>query len=126
MVTDCKFAICSGGVWVGGWATVRGCNMNGCSTSIEASGYCRIENNLCSGSSYGIYLTGGRNVVIGNTISTSTKGIKADAANNLVIQNSATENSDSYGAIVVGNTVGPIVTSGTIAVNNNPHANYEF
>ena len=43
----------------------------------------------------------------------------------LIIGNHAFHNTDHYGQIVAGNSVGPIVTPANIATNTNPSANYQ-
>ena len=51
-------------------------------------------------------------------------GILLDTQNNLVIRNSAQGNTTNYIDNTGGNSIGPIVTSATIASSSNPHANY--
>ncbi len=73
----------------------------------------------------GIHVTGSGNRIDGNNATDNDRGFDVDAAENLVIRNSASGNVTAY-AIVGGNTVGPTVTSANIAASTNPHANYDF
>ncbi len=66
---------------------------------------------------------------IGGTGSVNITGLQVTAAGNLIIRNSVSgvgTAGTGYDIITPGNTVGPIVNSGNIATNSNPHANYAF
>lgn len=74
----------------------------------------------------GIRLTGANNRVEGNSASHNDTGIDADAAGNIIITNSAADNTTNY-SFVSGNTYGPIVTGGNGAISStSPWANFAF
>jgi parallel beta-helix repeat protein len=87
-------------------------------------------NNGQSGAGAGILVTGSHNVLEGNTVAGNIRGIRLEAAGNLLRGNSARANllngvPKNYES-VAGNTIGPMVTSANIASSSNPHANYDF
>ena len=132
------------GIVVGTTSLVKDCNVgaSGYYDGIQASRSCVIQSNICDneGANYlpgggtGIWLfqhssyvgKPGMARVEGNTVTNYTRGYRVDTPGNLIIRNSATGNTDNYGTIAAGNTVGPIVGSSNIGSSNNPHANYQY
>ncbi len=82
------------------------------------------QGNGNDGDGAGIHALGSRNRIEGNQVMHNDRGIDVDSVGNMIIGNSAQSNTDNYGAVVAGNTFGPIVTSGNVATNTNPSANY--
>jgi len=101
----------------------------GSSDGIQVRRECFVMNNNCwsgapSGGA-GIHVLDADNRIEANNVTAYLRGIDVDVAGNLIIRNSASGNTTNYD-IVAGNTVGPTVTSATIAGSSNPHANYDF
>lgn len=86
-----------------------------------------VLNNKCLNNKIaGITSTSGNNRIDGNDVNGNAYGILLDASTaNLVIRNSATENTTNYN-IEAGNTVAPIVPSSGIGTNTNPYANLSY
>ncbi len=99
---------------------------NGISLTSHCFAYRNSSTRNSSGSGIKVAVAGGSNHIEGNHLTANSKGIEAVNGGNIIIGNTAKGNTDNYGSIGVGNTVGPIVNSSNIATNNNPHANYEF
>jgi hypothetical protein len=80
-----------------------------------------INNKIC-----GISLGTGGHRIDGNNVDNNGFGIGPNTiTGNLIIGNSATGNTTNYSLSAI-NTVGPIITSGSIATNTSPHANYSY
>jgi len=112
--------------------TVTGCVSNrNTGDGIQATADSLISGNRCDNNGFsggdgaGIHVTASGTRVEGNTVTDSDRGIDVDLGGNLVIRNSAAGNGTEYD-IAAGNTVGPTVTSATIAGSSNPHANYDY
>jgi parallel beta-helix repeat protein len=73
-------------------------------------------------------VTGNGNRIEGNQVTLNGVGIDVDVGGNLIIRNSARGNATDYldDAPLGQNSFGPIVAAGTIATDNNPHANYAY
>lgn len=74
---------------------------------IEVWDDCRVLNNICGnngngGDGAGIYVSGQRNRIDGNTVSGNDRGLDIDAADNTVIGNTVLNNTDNYD-IAAGN-----------------------
>lgn len=140
------------GITVAGGSTVNGCvalnNEAGgivgsraiivnCTASFNSVEGIRVEQdslvleNLCAntpsiaGDRVGIRATASGNRIEGNTVHDHNTGIGVDGTDNLIIRNSARGNGTDYD-IGLGNTVGPIITSGGTILSNNPWANFEL
>jgi hypothetical protein len=101
-------------------------------SGIDAFIGCQIIGNHCTANgsgvadSAGIKSTQGGQRIEGNNVIGNMRGIGCNpSTGNLIIRNTANGNALDYD-VVAGNTFGPIVTSGTIATNTNPHANYVY
>jgi len=119
------------GVYLDTGGRVEGCTAhdNG-EEGIEVVSDSVLLHNSCTANGWafasaGIFATGERNRIDGNTATNQARGIDVDMAGNLVIRNSASGNTTNYD-ISVGNVVGPIVNAGNVATSSNPHANYEY
>jgi len=116
------------GIATGG-GTIKGCNSStNTGNGISVLSNSLVIGNTCDGngqggSASGIYVQVSDNRIDGNHVTDNDRGIDAPTGGNLIIRNSASGNTTNYN--VVG-TIGPIVNSGNIATNSNPHANYEF
>lgn len=122
------------GIEVDYGSIITSCRLNNnAQDGIRANARNVIERNyLCANGWFsgnngaGIHLLSGSNKIKENDVIWSQRGIEADSTGNLIICNSLTGNTNNYGSIAAGNTVGPIVTSANIGSSNNPHANYQF
>lgn len=94
---------------------------------IKAGDGNRIVGNDCvgngnGGDGAGIHVQSQRNVIMDNTVLQNDRGIDVDAANNLIVKNSASTNGTEY-SIVGGNKVGTTSTDPTTA---GPWDNFDF
>lgn len=80
------------------------------------------QNGLDTGDGAGILVTGTRNRIEGNNVTENDRGIDVDAAGNLIVRNSAADNTVEYD-IVGGNQVGPI---GSADTSTSPWANLDY
>jgi parallel beta-helix repeat protein len=83
------------------------------------SGSTCAANGFIAADGAGIHVIGPDNCVEGNPVSGNDRGVDVDAAGNLIIGNTATNNTTAY-TIVAKNRYGPIVdisAGGTPAVN---------
>lgn len=101
------------GVDAGYFSTVTNCMVKNNSSGIHAGGSCRIVGNMCEGNGNGINTYEAKNVIDGNQVINGGTGIKVEAlfpssTNNLIIRNTASDNSTNYD-IAAGNRYGPIV-----------------
>ena len=118
-----------------GIITAQNCTISYCSSTnnrygIIGSSGCVIISNSClynqdGGNGYGIGASG-LSRIEGNSVAGNDIGIESlDGGRNLIIRNSAANNSPNY-SIGTGNFTGPIInTSGTIT-STNPWANFEL
>ncbi len=98
-----------------------------------SEGACRLVGNLCENNGFfgdgaGIHIVGGsnNNRVEDNNVINNKRGIDVDQSGNLIIRNSASNNTTNYD-IIVGNHYGQIVSlPGAGFTNSNPWANFEF
>ncbi len=104
---------------------------------IEVGSNCQVLNNIVRDAGNNIFIpitsdaaairaTGDLNRIEGNHLMNSRWGLQVTGSRNLIVNNSVGNNIDNFGSINSNNSIGPIVTSGTITTNNNPHANYEL
>ncbi|RMD65839.1 MAG: hypothetical protein D6824_01930 [Planctomycetota bacterium] len=117
----------SDGIKAGSGSSVTQCVSNqnsGDGVSIDANSL--VKDNACSlNNAAGVHVRGSDVHVEGNTATNNNQGFLVDMGGNLIVRNSASGNVSNF-AIAPSNTVGAIVTSGAIATNLNPHANYSF
>ncbi len=113
------------GIRVESESIVRDCTVSqNRGDGIRAASDCLIlRNNVMrsgAGTDYdgaGIHTTGNNNRIEGNTVIFCDRGIDVDAAGNLIIRNSASNNSTNY-AIAADNKVGPILAApNSLAIN---------
>jgi len=120
----------SDGVWVSSNSFVVECVLQGNGNhGVRLSPGCAaINNTLTNNSAAGVFsftfFVGGVRIE-GNNCVGNAQGVSAPNPGNLIIRNSAYDNTTNYD-IGSGNTAGPIVTSANIASNSNPHANYSY
>jgi parallel beta-helix repeat protein len=123
----------SGAAISAGWGSiVRDCIAGSQGTEAMLVGsFCQVLNNNCFGYGPGgaapaIRVTGSRNRIEGNRVSSAQSGILVDGTSNLIIRNSATGNGTDY-SIAAGNCTGSIV-AGEAALNaaSNPNVNISF
>lgn len=117
------------GIIVGVRSKVQNCLATGnTGDGIRAGSDCGIignqsvENGSGVASGAGVHVTGGQNRIEGNNVTGNERGIKVDAAENLIIKNSASDSTVVNYDIVANNRYGPIVNitaSGTAAVSGN-------
>jgi hypothetical protein len=150
LIADCTISAVPGrtGIVVGAESAVRDCAVNAdTGAGIHATTQCSIHHcniltaggdairavldnyivdNHCRGNTtgVGIRLTSSSNRVEGNHLFQFGTGIRAEAAPNLIIRNSATSNTTNY-FFTVGQAFGPTnAVSGV--VTNHPWANFSF
>jgi hypothetical protein len=111
-------------------------SVNNGADGIVALGNCLILNNTVSGNgqtatgSAGIRVNGANNRIDGNNVLNHSRaltdvGIQVSAAGNLVVRNSASNNTANF-SITGVNTVDPVITATGTITSTNPWANFEF
>lgn len=96
---------------------------------IEVLSRCKVSGNTCgengrwTADGAGIHVTGSANQIEHNHVIGNDRGIDVDSIVNIIIKNTASENTTNYD-IVLGNRVGPIVSDPSISTN--PWANFQF
>jgi hypothetical protein len=132
-VAECAVTANGGGISADYDCVIRDCVSSGNSLfGIQVTSDCQILNNLCRGNSTppfnlaaGISISGFGSRVEGNTLIVNDRGIRATAADNLIIRNTARLNSEGDYETAPGNDVGEIIsTPGTGFVATNPWANF--
>jgi parallel beta-helix repeat protein len=152
-ITDCT-AYNNGahGFYAGGGSTISGCTarqntrnginveagstVSGCTASyntdngIWTSSDSKITGNTCNNNGEnltgaGIHVTQGGTRIDSNTVTDNVRGIYVDSPFNLVIRNSASENTTNYD-IVAGNKDAQVLSPGSGFVSTNPWANFSF
>lgn len=129
-VTDCISRQNGIGISAGYFSTVTNCMVKNNPFGIEAGGACRIEGNMCEGNSLGIHTYASRNVIDGNQALNGGTGFKiealfVDSKHNLIIRNTAVNNTTANYDIAADNRYGPIIdltADGIPAVNGNSAA----
>lgn len=120
-----------GGIRVTFNSLVRDCSASGNTEyGIQAVSDCLVLNNVVSfntgGTGVGIDVFGTRVHVQGNTAINNPVGFRAAMSGNVFLGNVARSNTNNYGAVSVGNIVGPIVNFADLPTNCNPDANRSF
>ena len=96
---------------------------------VTANAY--VVNNIASsngagGVGAGVHAISSGNRIEGNVVEQNDFGFDVDLTGNLIIRNTARANgAGNYTEVVANNSLGPVVTSGDIGTNPNPHANYQ-
>ncbi len=104
------------GIFASYGSTIKGCTAYANSgDGIEVGSYCRVLGNTCHFDGFfadgaGIRVASSDNRIEGNNVTGSDRGIDVDASGNLIVCNSARENTNEYD-IVSGNAVGPITNT---------------
>lgn len=128
-VTSCTSRANSGHGIVGGAAsTIQQCTSSanlgdGILVSVDA----RVMNNSCDGQAggAGIHATSDDNRIDSNHVTDNLRGIDVDVGGNLIIRNSAANNTTDYD-IVAGNSKAEVLTPGDDFTATNPWANFSF
>lgn len=119
------------GIWVKNECTVANCNASGNpEVGIKAGSDCHIVGNTCADNAFsgGIYITGIANRIDSNHVSgNSGYGIRVEGADNLVIRDSARDDSSGNFAFPTGSEYGQIIQyPGNAFVATNHWANFAF
>jgi parallel beta-helix repeat protein len=130
-IIGCKANANAKGIQVDVRSTIRNCTAksNG-GDGIIVTSECVVVGNGCSNNfsardSAGIHATGTDNSIQENHVSSNDRGIAVDAPGNLVIRNSASNNTLNY--FVIGEqTIGPIFTERAVEQATNPWTNFQF
>ena len=117
-------------------STIRGCTSTlNTANGIQVAEACRVEDNTCHangnlGTGAGILVTGGTNRIEDNTCTSNDVGIDVDGCANLIVGNSAGDNTTNYSIrsalncrLLNPNRVGAISTTPATA---GPWDNFEF
>ncbi len=94
---------------------------------------CVVRENLCQGNGSddgggggaGIHAIAINNRIENNHVMDNDRGIDVDMGSNVVVRNSAGDNTIDYD-VAGGNVLGPIVDSANVAADDHPHGNYRF
>ena len=101
-------------------STIRNCTaQNNRGDGIRVTASCLILENNCEYNAAGVHSTDTNNRIEGNNLISNGRGINVDAAGNLIVRNSASNNSTDY-VIAANNRYGPIIdlsAAGAPAVN---------
>ncbi|MGD9790052.1 MAG: right-handed parallel beta-helix repeat-containing protein [Phycisphaerales bacterium] len=131
-----------------GVTTGSGCHVVDCIVTnnildgIQVLNDCTVRGNTCdsngsgAGSGAGILVSGGDNVIEGNTCTDADRGIDVDAGGNLIIKNRCSGNTTNWD-FVIGNAYGPIVatpsgaavsgnTAAAVLGSTDPNANFTY
>jgi hypothetical protein len=109
---------------LGYYSTVTSCTSKNNGWGFFAGGYCHMVGNMGEGNGNGIETYDEKNRIDGNQMMNGNTGIKVDAANSLIIRNTAGNNATNYD-IGPDNRYGPVVdltASSTAAVSGNSAA----
>jgi parallel beta-helix repeat protein len=124
-VIDCDAARnAMNGIEVGRFSIVKECTAVGnTGTGIVATAHCRLVNNIAASNDIGIYLAGNGNRADGNQLAKNRIGIQS-AGGNLVVRNSASENSETAFGTFTSDQIGASqLESGQIQAGT-PWANF--
>jgi parallel beta-helix repeat protein len=125
-ISDCSFGSnTEAGIRVSFDSTVKGCTVySNQDSGIIANHRCHIVGNLCKGNTgAGIKVEGsGTRIDSNNTVDNKT-GIEVTGTSNIIIRNSASQNTAVNYSITGGNDAGPI---GSAATATSPWANLQF
>jgi parallel beta-helix repeat protein len=119
------------GILVGKRSTIRGCTVQGNSgNGITVSSECTVTQNDCKNNfnardAAGIRVISTDNCLKENTVISNDRGISIESEGNLVIRNSASNNTLNY-SFLNPQMAGPTVTSTNDVNFLNPWANLQF
>ena len=118
------------GIYADGAVVKDNCVRTNKGSGLKVAYGCLVINNNCvnngwNGDGAGIWVIGGRNRVEANNVADADRGIDVDSNNNIIIENSASGNTNNY-TIVAGNTVGPIIAGSDPITTTNPWANFSY
>jgi len=146
----CSFFYDANGISATSYCVIRNCTVGSNGTGIAADTADTIENCEVSGNSYdgikvascckvvgnnccyngqgpsegaGVHATGGGSRIEANNVLHNDRGIDVDGANNFIVKNSASSNTNDYD-IAAGNKVGPVCSDPN--TQSNPWANFQF
>jgi parallel beta-helix repeat protein len=120
------------GIVAGGGSTVSGCTVTGgTGDGIEVSSSCRVADNNCTSNGVAaaaIHVTGSDNRIDGNNCVGQAVGLKIESAGNLIVRNTARNNTTSNYDMVGGNANGEIlnVSVGNTITNVSAWANFSY
>jgi parallel beta-helix repeat protein len=129
-VINCKVdANGAGGIWAKQGSTVRDCSAQGNSNDgISVTDRCTVIRNNCVNNANlkgaaGVHATGTDNVIQENTLTSNDRGLSLESGGNLVLKNTATNNTLNY-AIIGDQTMAPVVS--TFDPTDPPHSLSNF
>ena len=131
-IKDCTAVANSGtGIDAGFHSIVSQCTVSqNQADGIRVSGYCIVLENTCNGNSgagNALHATGSGNRIESNNITFNNGiGLKVDAAGNLIIKNSAAQNTGANYSIAAGNSDARIIAGTTGFSTTNAWANFSF
>jgi parallel beta-helix repeat protein len=97
------------GIYVNSGCTIQKCTAGfNSGDGIRVASECLVRENDCSSNNSGIHSAGNNNRIEGNNVTSNGRGIIVDLAGNLIIRNSASDNTIDY-SIAASNRYGPIV-----------------
>lgn len=130
-VANCKVDSNGGGIAVQRGSTVRDCSaQQNSSDGIVATDQCVVSRNNANLNSNlrtaaGLHVTGTDNVIQENIVTANDRGIALDTAGNLVVKNSATNNTLNF--FTVGDQMmGPVATTLDASDVTNPFSNFIY
>lgn len=130
-VLGCAAAANASGITVLGASTVRNCTaLQNSGDGIIISSECTVVGNHCKGNflardASGIRATGTDNVIQENTLISNDTGLLVEQAGNLIVRNTAANNSLNYRVMMSPQSMGPIVSETQFEAVP-PFANLEF
>jgi parallel beta-helix repeat protein len=134
MITGCTtVSNASAGISATTGCTISGCTAQGnTADGIIVSSRCVVRDNTCDGNGNGgtlagIHASGSNNRIDGNQVSNNnSRGIKVDAATNLIIRNSAHGNITGNYDIAASNSIAEALGGGFNFTSTDPWANFSY
>lgn len=130
-VLDCKAVANTKGISVAEGGTVRGCSaLQNSGDGILVASECVVRGNTSTGNflardAAGIHAVGTDNIIKENDVVSNDMGILVQQAGNLIVNNTAANNSLNYRMVGAPQSIGPI-QSGPLPDVTNPLSNVEF
>jgi parallel beta-helix repeat protein len=131
-VLECRVSVNGRGIAVQSGSTVQSCvALQNSGDGVMGTDECILVGNTASGNflardAAGIHVSGRDNAIRENTVVSNDWGIWVEAAGNLIIKNSAANNSLNYLISGTPQAMGPIVSGDRFTDATNPTANFEF
>jgi hypothetical protein len=131
-VLDCKAINNTRGITAHTGSTIRGCTSSqNRGDGIVVSSECVVagnnsNNNFLARDAAGIRITGTDNSIKDNSMTANDWGLRVEVSGNLIIRNSAANNSINYFVTGASQAMGPVLAANQVAENTNPHANFDF